>query len=80
MGKIILYSIPNCPQCSTVKSLFKMNNVIYEEVMNIDLMKSKGFMSAPMLEVNNQPMCYEEILDWVKHKYNYVEVNNNESN
>ena len=67
--RVILYSIPRCPHCKTVKEILTDNNVSYEEIVDIELMKQKGFYSAPMLEIGWLTMSYEEVLAWAKDKF-----------
>ena len=67
--RVILYSIPRCPHCKTVKEILADNDVSYEEIVDIELMKQKGFYSAPMLEIGELIMNYEEILAWAKYKF-----------
>ena len=35
---------------------------------NIDIMEEKGFLSAPMLEVDNKIMDFKQAIDWVNDK------------
>lgn len=63
--KVILYS-NKCPQCRYLESLLKSNDIEYDEVNDIKLMKEKGFMSMPMLEVDGEIMTYQKSLQWVK--------------
>ena len=39
---------------------------MYEKVSDVEIMKQKGFMSVPMLEVDGNIMNYLEAINWVK--------------
>ena len=61
---IVLYST-NCPKCNVLKNKLDAENVDYELVENEDVMIQKGFMSAPMLEVDGQVMDFITAVKWV---------------
>lgn len=63
--KIILYST-HCPKCVVLEKKLNQKNISYEEVNDVKIMREKGFLSAPMLEVDG------EIMDF-KTAFNYVE-------
>ena len=67
MSQITLYS-NHCPQCKYLEALLKKKEIEYQEVNDIDLMISKGFMSMPKLEVDENIMTYSEALKWVNDK------------
>lgn len=65
MDKIILYTT-HCPRCITLKKLLDKEEVDYQEQeCDVDEMESKGFMSAPMLEVNDKYFTYEKAVKWI---------------
>ena len=66
MGKVILYSTETCHRCKAVKQILNMNNVEYEEVLDIDVMKNKNFKEVPMMEVNDKTLDYLDIMEWLK--------------
>lgn len=43
----------------------KKRNIEYEEINDIEIMKQKGFMSAPMLEVNGEVKDYTTAIKWI---------------
>ena len=65
--KIILYST-HCPKCRVLEMKLKSKNIEYEEVNDVDIMTEKGFMSAPMLEVDGTVMSYGEAIKWLKQR------------
>ena len=48
--EVILYTT-HCPKCRILEIKLSQKNIAYTEVADVELMKSKGFLSAPMLEV-----------------------------
>ena len=61
---VILYST-NCPKCKTIEKQLNKNKIEYEVVTDRDVMVSKGFTSAPKLEVNGEVMDYNAAIRWV---------------
>lgn len=66
MGKVILYSTETCHRCKAVKQILNVNNVEYEEVLDINVMKEKNFKEVPMMEVDDQTLDYMDIMMWLK--------------
>jgi len=52
---VTLYST-NCPICKVLAQKLNTKNIKYNEINDIDIMISKGFTSAPMLEVDGEIM------------------------
>ena len=61
---VVLYTT-HCPKCKVLEAKLKMKKVEYDEVTDADLMIEKGFMSAPMLEVDGKIMNYKDAVDWL---------------
>lgn len=64
---VILYS-NHCPQCNLLTTKLKEKGIEFDEVNDIDLMLSKGFMSMPMLEVDEDTFKYADALKWVNEQ------------
>lgn len=64
---IILYE-HGCPNCKRLKSKLDEKGIQYTNITDIELMKSKGFSSAPKLEVNGVVMNFKEAIEWVKEQ------------
>lgn len=62
---VILYST-HCPKCNVLEKKLKQKNISYEEVNDIEIMKKKGYLSAPILEIDDVNMDF-------KTAFNYVE-------
>lgn len=65
--EVILYS-NHCPQCRVLETKLKEKGINYMEVNDVNLMLSKGFLSMPMLEVNDLVMNFATALKWVNEK------------
>jgi len=65
--KVTFYS-NDCPRCNILQQKLDEKGVMYEKVSDIEIMKQKGFMSVPMLEVDENIMNYLEAINWVKEQ------------
>lgn len=62
--EIVLYST-HCPKCKVLEAKLQQKNIKYTEVTDMDVMQSKGFMSVPILEVNNKAMNFKDANNWI---------------
>lgn len=62
--KVILYST-HCPQCNVLEKKLNQNHIAYEEVNDVNVMRKKGFLSAPMLEVDGEIMDFKTANNWI---------------
>lgn len=69
MNKIILYST-GCPKCGVLAKKLNKLGISYETVMDVKVMKEKGLMSAPALEVDGTMMNFSEAIKWVSEYAN----------
>lgn len=67
MEQIILYE-HGCPRCKVLKMKLDQKGVKYETVNDIEVMKAKGFIEAPKLEVNGVVYGFKEAVDWLKER------------
>jgi predicted thioredoxin/glutaredoxin len=67
MSKIILYST-HCPKCNILTKKLNDKKIKFEEVNDVDLMISKGFMSMPMLEVDGTVMNFLNANQWINER------------
>jgi len=61
---VILYST-HCRNCIVLEKKLKAKNIGYTEVNDIEIMTEKGFMQAPMLEVDGVVMNYSKANNWI---------------
>ena len=62
---VILYTT-HCPQCIVLSNILKDNNIEYKEVTDVEIMRKKGFVSVPRVEVDGKIMTMKETMDWIK--------------
>lgn len=65
--KVVLYTI-HCPKCKILEKKLGQSKIKYDICEDLDFMLSKGFVAAPVLEVNGKPMEFKEAVQWVKEQ------------
>lgn len=63
---ITLYST-HCPKCNVLEKKLNIKKLEYTLVEDEDLMVEKGFLSAPMLEVDGKVMTFKDAIDWLEN-------------
>lgn len=61
---ITLYST-HCPKCEVLKKKLENKNIKFTEVNDVDVMLDKNFLSAPMLEVDDEVMDFAKGINWI---------------
>ena len=61
---VVLYTT-GCPKCKVLETKLNQKGIEYEVVSDLDVMNEKGFMEAPMLEVDGQTMNFVTANTWV---------------
>lgn len=64
MMEVIIYTT-DCPRCVILESKLRDKGVDFKRVTDIDVMQSKGIMSAPVLEVDGKMMSFAEAVKYV---------------
>lgn len=62
--RVILYE-HGCPRCKVLKTKLDQKNIQYEDITDVEVMKSKGFEDAPKLEVNGAVMNFSDAVKWI---------------
>lgn len=62
---VVLYST-GCPKCKVLEAKLSSAGVAYSIVSDVDVMTEKGFMSAPVLEVDGLTYDFTEAVQWVR--------------
>jgi len=62
--KIILYE-HGCPRCKILKLKLDQKGIQYETINDIEVMKAKGFIEAPKLEVDGEIKNFKEAVEWI---------------
>jgi len=61
---VILYST-HCPRCVVLEEKLEDADIEFELIEDQNIMQEKGFMSAPMLEVDGQVMDFVKANKWI---------------
>lgn len=64
---MVLYTT-HCPKCEVLKKKLDIAGIAYEVCEDVDVMRGKGFMSAPMLEVDGEALNFKKAVDWLNAK------------
>ena len=61
---VVLYST-NCPMWNVLEKKLVQKDIAFDEINDVEVMRKKGFLSAPMLEVDGDIMSFKEAIDWI---------------
>ena len=64
---VTLYST-HCPKCIVLEKKLEAKNIKYNLIEDSDIMIEKGFMSAPILEVDEKIMQFKEANAWINEQ------------
>ena len=64
---ITLYST-HCPKCTVIEKKLGIKNIPYTICDDLEVMKAKGFMSAPVLEIDGKIYKFKEANDWINQQ------------
>lgn len=64
---VTLYST-GCPRCKILHQKLDAANIEYSVSDNIDDIVSQGFMSVPVLKVDNNYMDFGQAVKWVNNQ------------
>ena len=64
---VVLYST-GCAQCRVIESKLMAKKIVYTKETDVKLMEEKGFMSVPMLQVDDKIMNFTAANEWL-NKY-----------
>lgn len=64
---VVLYST-GCPKCKVLTKKLNIKNVEYTEVNDVEIMKSMGITTVPMLSVDSTLMDYVSAIKWVNEQ------------
>ena len=62
--QVVLYTT-HCPKCEVLKKKLENAGIEYSIVEDENEMREKGFLSAPMLEVDGEVMDFTLANNWV---------------
>ena len=66
LGEMVTLFTNNTSDCITLENLLKEKGIPYERNVDITLMKEKGFLSLPILEVDDKILKFNEAMKYVE--------------
>lgn len=64
-SEIILYTQPGCPQCRMVHILLDKRKAKYTEIQDTEVMKAKGIVHTPVIEVDGRLLTGKPMFDYI---------------
>lgn len=58
----------NCPKCRVLEQKLIAKNIDFVKESNIQEVIDKGFMSAPILKVDDTYYDFKQGVDWIKNE------------
>lgn len=55
----------HCPKCVVLEKKLTQKNIEFDVVTDKKEIMKKGYLTAPLLEVNGKIMDFKEAVDWV---------------
>lgn len=65
---MVTFYSTHCPKCNILEKKLKATNINYVENNDIDVMLSKGLLTAPALEVNGEIYTFTQAIEWLKNQ------------
>lgn len=62
--QVILYTT-HCHKCVVLEKKLVQKNIEYDVITDKQVIMNKGYLTAPLLEVNGKIMEFKEANDWV---------------
>lgn len=62
--EVVLYTT-HCPKCIVLEKKMEAKKIKYKTVDDIEKIQDRGYMSVPMMEVDNEVMDFKEANDWI---------------
>ena len=66
LGEMVTLFTNNTSDCITLENALKEKSIPYEKNVDITLMKEKGFLSLPMLEVDDKILKFTEAMKYIE--------------
>lgn len=66
MNLYTLYTIDDCIYCKELKSKLAEAGIKYKEVKDNEILKSKGFETAPQLDIGEETLDYYAAIEWLQ--------------
>lgn len=63
---MVTFYSTHCPKCNILEKKLKAANIDYTENNDVDVMLSKGLLTAPALEVDGEIYTFVQTVEWLK--------------
>lgn len=63
---MVTFYSTHCPKCNILEKKLKASNINYIENNDVDVMLSKGLLTAPALEVDGEIYTFTQAVEWLK--------------
>lgn len=57
----------HCPKCNVLENKLKSKNINYIEITDTNIIIEKGYMSVPVLEVDDKVMNFTDANTWINN-------------
>ena len=64
---MIKFYTTHCPKCLILKKKMDMKNISYEEITDVEYMKTLDIMTVPCLQVGEEIMTFENAIKYVNN-------------
>ena len=65
---MVTFYSTHCPKCIILEKKLKAANIDYTENNDVDVMLSKGLLTAPALEVDGKIYTFTQAVEWLKNQ------------
>lgn len=65
---MVTFYSTHCPKCNILEKKLKAANIDYTENNDVDVMLSKGLLTAPVLEVDGEIYTFTQAVEWLKNQ------------
>lgn len=62
---VIIYTTETCPKCKILKKKLSEKGIEYNEVNDIEILKSLDIYEVPILEIDGKYLDFSEANNWV---------------
>lgn len=66
MSKMIILYSTGCPQCRILKERLDAKGISYQICSDVEIMKTKGISSVPVLEVDGELLRMRDAFEWME--------------
>ena len=62
--EVTLYTT-HCPKCMVLYLKLTQKGIKFKEITSMEAIEKLGFLSAPILKVNDEYLQFKQAIDWV---------------